>query len=127
MAFKAEMEAKFNNEYRYTVPKKEAPWWWPFQENREELITKPIVPQKPAPPKPEPQTKIDNQKLKSAFELIDTNKDGFISKDQFASLVKTLNRDTPYTDEEIEKMMYIVDENDDGKISFEEFVKTFEY
>ena len=28
--FQAEMEAKFNNEYSYTVPKKEAPWWWPF-------------------------------------------------------------------------------------------------
>ena len=55
--------------------------------------------------------------------MIDVNKDGYLSKEEFGTMLKSLNDNI--SEEEIEKMMNVVDENGDGKIQFEEFVKAF--
>ena len=73
--------------------------------------------------KPETSPRYDFQKIKKAFDLIDVNKDGYLSKEEFAKMLKSQNESI--SDEEIEKMMKVVDENGDGKIQFEEFVKAF--
>ena len=59
--------------------------------------------------------------LKKAFEVMDANKDGVVSKDELTTLLKGLGEDV--TDDVVEEMMKIADENGDGKIQFEEFVK----
>ena len=59
--------------------------------------------------------------LKKAFEVMDANKDGEVTKDELKSLLKGLGEDV--TDEVVDEMIKIADENGDGKIQFEEFCK----
>ena len=59
--------------------------------------------------------------LKKAFEVMDTNKDGVVTKDELMGLLKGLGEDV--TDEVVDEMINIADANGDGKIDFEEFVK----
>ena len=59
--------------------------------------------------------------LKKAFEVMDANKDGVVTKDELVTLLKGLGEDV--TDEVVDEMIKIADENGDGKIQFEEFVK----
>ena len=59
--------------------------------------------------------------LKKAFEVMDTNKDGVVTKDELMSLLKGLGEEV--TDEVVDEMISIADENGDGKIDFQEFVK----
>ena len=59
--------------------------------------------------------------LQKAFEVMDANKDGVVTKDELKSLLKGLGEDV--TDEVVDEMIKIADENGDGKIQFEEFVK----
>ena len=59
--------------------------------------------------------------LKKAFEVMDANKDGVVTKDELKTLLKGLGEDV--TDDVVDEMIKIADENNDGKIEFEEFVK----
>ena len=61
------------------------------------------------------------EELKKAFEVMDANKDGVVTKDELKQLLKGLGEEV--TDEVVDEMIKIADENGDGKIQFEEFVK----
>ena len=58
--------------------------------------------------------------LKKAFEVMDANKDGVVTKDELKNLLKGLGEDV--TDDVVDEMIKIADDNGDGKIQFEEFV-----
>ena len=57
--------------------------------------------------------------LKKAFDVMDANKDGFVTKDELKSLLKGLGEDV--TDEVVDEMISIADTNGDGKVEFDEF------
>ena len=56
-------------------------------------------------------------KTEIAFKLADKNKDGFIDKEEFEKMAKTL------TPDKVEKVFQKCDSNGDGKIDFSEFKK----
>ena len=58
--------------------------------------------------------------LKKAFQVMDSNGDGVVTKDELKNLLKGLGEDV--TDDIVDEMIKIADENGDGKIQFEEFV-----
>ena len=58
--------------------------------------------------------------LKKAFDVMDANKDGVVTKDELRTLLKGLGEEV--TDEVVDEMINIADENGDGKVQFEEFV-----
>ena len=59
--------------------------------------------------------------LKKAFDVMDANKDGVVTRDELKSLLKGLGEEV--TDEIVDEMINIADSNNDGKIQFEEFCK----
>ena len=54
-------------------------------------------------------------KAEIAFRLTDTNKDGYIDKQEFEKMAKSL------TKEKIDKVFENCDKNKDGKLDFSEF------
>ena len=58
--------------------------------------------------------------LKKAFQVMDSNGDGVVTKEELKNLLKGLGEDV--TDDIVDEMIKIADENGDGKIQFEEFV-----
>ena len=61
------------------------------------------------------------EELKKAFEVLDENKDGVISKDELSKLLGGLGEDV--TDDVVTEMMSLADTDGDGKVNFEEFCK----
>ena len=59
--------------------------------------------------------------LKKAFDVMDANKDGVVTRDELKTLLKGLGEEV--TDEVVDEMIKIADENGDGKVNFEEFCK----
>ena len=59
--------------------------------------------------------------LRKAFDVMDENKDGTVTKDELKTLLSGMGEDV--TDDVINEMISIADENGDGKVDFEEFVK----
>ena len=59
--------------------------------------------------------------LKKAFEVLDENKDGVISKDELSKLLGGLGEDV--TDDVVTEMMNLADTDGDGKVNFDEFCK----
>jgi len=59
--------------------------------------------------------------LRKAFDVMDANKDGVVTKDELKTLLKGLGEDV--TDEVVDEMINIADENGDGKVQFDEFCK----
>ena len=62
-----------------------------------------------------------SEELKKAFDVMDANKDGVVTKDELKTLLKGLGEEV--TDEIVDEMINIADENGDGKVQFDEFVK----
>ena len=59
--------------------------------------------------------------LRKAFDVMDANKDGEVTKDELKTLLKGLGEEV--TDEVVDEMIAIADENGDGKVQFDEFCK----
>ena len=57
--------------------------------------------------------------MQKAFDVMDANKDGFVTKDELKNLLKGLGEDV--TDEVVDEMITIADTNGDGKVEFDEF------
>ena len=60
------------------------------------------------------------EELKAAFQSMDANGDGFVSKDELKSMLSSLGE--PVDDSVIDEMIAVADTNGDGKIDFNEFV-----
>ena len=60
--------------------------------------------------------------LRTAFNQLDTNGDGTLSKDELKGLLQGI--DAELQDAIVEEMMNKADKNGDGKIDFEEFCST---
>ena len=59
--------------------------------------------------------------LKKAFQVMDSNNDGVVTRDELMALLKGLGEEV--TDEVVDEMIKIADDNGDGKIQFEEFCR----
>ena len=59
--------------------------------------------------------------LKAAFQAMDTNGDGQVTKDELKQLLAQLGE--AVDDSVIDEMIKIADVNGDGKVDFNEFVK----
>lgn len=60
------------------------------------------------------------EELRQAFQNIDKDNNGYISKKEFKELMKSMGEDLSRS--ELKEVMAEADNNDDGKISYEEFV-----
>ena len=60
------------------------------------------------------------EELKAAFQAMDSNGDGFISKDELKSMLASLGE--PVDEAVINEMIALADTNGDGKVDFNEFV-----
>ena len=60
------------------------------------------------------------EELKAAFQAMDSNGDGFVSKDELKSMLSSLGE--PVDDAVIDEMIAVADTNGDGKVDFNEFV-----
>ncbi|KAF0717516.1 Aste57867_2249 [Aphanomyces stellatus] len=61
------------------------------------------------------------QLIKEVFRMIDTDKSGFITVDEFIAIFKSLGQSLDH--EDVRELVYQVDRNNDGKIDLEEFQK----
>ena len=58
--------------------------------------------------------------LREAFDLMDINKDGVVTKDELKTLLTGLGEEL--TDDLANEMIAAADENGDGKVEFQEFL-----
>ena len=58
--------------------------------------------------------------LKAAFEQMDSNGDGFVTKDELKAMLSSLG--DAVEDSVVNEMMSVADLNGDGKVDFNEFV-----
>ena len=57
--------------------------------------------------------------LRKAFNVMDENGDGHVTRDELKKLLSGLGEEV--TDEIIDEMINVADANGDGKVNFEEF------
>eukprot|EP00800_Vazella_pourtalesii_P021360 TRINITY_DN78_c2_g1_i1.p1 TRINITY_DN78_c2_g1~~TRINITY_DN78_c2_g1_i1.p1 ORF type:complete len:322 (-),score=75.71 TRINITY_DN78_c2_g1_i1:941-1858(-) len=62
----------------------------------------------------------ENEELKKAFNVMDIDHDGFITKSELSEAMKILGHNL--TEEEVETMIKDADKNGDNKVDFDEFV-----
>ena len=60
------------------------------------------------------------EELKAAFQQMDANGDGFVTKDELKTMLSSLGE--PVEDSVVDEMMAVADINGDGKVDFNEFV-----
>ncbi len=60
------------------------------------------------------------EELKAAFNQMDANGDGFVTKDELKAMLSSLGE--PVEDSVVNEMMNVADVNGDGKVDFNEFV-----
>ncbi|CAF1247523.1 unnamed protein product [Adineta steineri] len=65
-----------------------------------------------------------NEDLKKEFLMFDTNKDGFIDKNELKIVLQKILPKFQLPDEEIQRMISNVDRNNDGKIDYNEFMES---
>ena len=58
--------------------------------------------------------------LKAAFQQMDANGDGYVTKDELKAMLSSLGE--PVDDSVVDEMMAVADVNGDGKVDFNEFV-----
>ncbi|XP_060551866.1 uncharacterized protein LOC132713333 [Ruditapes philippinarum] len=63
----------------------------------------------------------EEERLKTAFRVLDTNQDGFIARDELRHAISTSG--DPLTEKEIDSLIKRADKNHDGKIDFNEYVE----
>ena len=61
------------------------------------------------------------EELKKAFDVMDENKDGVVTREELKKLLSGLGEEVD--DSIVDEMISIADENNDGKVDFNEFVK----
>ena len=59
--------------------------------------------------------------LRKAFDVMDENKDGQVTKDELKKLLSGLGEEV--TDEIVDELINIADQDGDGKVNFDEFCK----
>ena len=59
--------------------------------------------------------------LRKAFDVMDENKDGQVTKEELKKLLGGLGEEV--TDEIVDEMINIADTDGDGKVNFDEFCK----
>ena len=59
--------------------------------------------------------------LRKAFNVMDANGDGQVTKDELKTLLSGLGEEV--TDEIVDEMIKIADQDGDGKVNFDEFCK----
>ena len=64
-------------------------------------------------------TEAQIKELRTAFDMMDQNKDGKVTRDELVTLLKGLGED--YSPEVVDEMIRVADKNNDGVIDFEEF------
>ncbi|ETV95414.1 hypothetical protein H310_11289 [Aphanomyces invadans] len=62
-----------------------------------------------------------HQLIREVFKMIDTDKSGYITVDEFISIFKSLGQSLDH--EDVRELIYQMDRNNDGKIDLEEFQK----
>lgn len=72
------------------------------------------------------QTKPSLEEIKSAFDVFDGNKDGFIDAEELQRVICELGFQEGLELENCKRMIGNFDENGDGRIEFEEFIKFIE-
>ncbi|OQR81658.1 kinase [Thraustotheca clavata] len=65
---------------------------------------------------------IDEHDMQMAFQIFDTNHDGFISADELSYVINMFGNATPLSKADITELMQSIDTNGDGKIDYNEFV-----
>lgn len=65
----------------------------------------------------------NQNELQSVFDKYDIDKNGFITMDEFQTIMSSMGRHM--NKNEIRSMIQSLDSNNDGKISFQEFTKLF--
>ena len=69
-----------------------------------------------------------NEYSDTAFDKVDTNKNGYIEKNELGALVQELitqfKKDTTVPEDKIQSALEVMDTDHDGKVSKEEFRKT---
>ena len=55
-----------------------------------------------------------------AFEVFDKDKDGFVSRQELKTIMRSLGQNP--SEDDIEELMVTADSNQDGKISYDEFM-----
>jgi len=65
-------------------------------------------------------TEPDIEELRLAFNIVDTDKNGYIDIDELKNVIAQLSGSEP-SEDEVQHIMKVFDLNQDGRISFEEF------
>ena len=63
---------------------------------------------------------LDAKEARRQFQEIDTNRDGYITYDEFKA---DLQRNPKVTDDEVRQILRFADNNDDHKLDVNEYVK----
>lgn len=68
------------------------------------------------------QNMANNQRKEytQAFEVFDKDKDGFVSRQELKTIMRSLGQNP--SEDDIEELMVTADSNQDGKISYDEFM-----